>query len=313
MSKLTFWLILFVILGLILSVLSATIVHTQPSASPWLVAILELIERLGDDLAIAAIVGGVIEQLVFKKELQDRARDFFVRYFGRLLPEELQRRLRDYLEISLIRTTWDITYDIEHWPDKAGYLKLTTEMKYKMENRSEEPQTYHFRYEVENSLCPEVAETSITGVRWLTESYNEVDLQEMEFVRSERGYQVLKVKEVPLPPFKKLGVGVYDFGAQSVECFKGIIVSPFWSLYPAIKTTFLMRYPKDVEVLFEVTFGETEEMTQKNDQPDEGSRNVTLWTITKPILPGQGFEVRCKLKPHAQSVAVPPLPESRPT
>jgi len=74
MSKLTFRLIVLVILGLILSVLSATLVHTQPSASPWRVAILELLERLGDALAIAAIVGGVIEQLVFKKELLDRAR-----------------------------------------------------------------------------------------------------------------------------------------------------------------------------------------------------------------------------------------------
>src|SRR5437870_9400246 len=108
MSKLTFVLIVLVVLGLIFAVVSATYVHTHPSAPPWVIALLELLERLGDALAIAAIVGGVIEQFVFKRELLDRSRDFFIRYFGRLLPEELQKRLRDYLEISLIRTTWSI-------------------------------------------------------------------------------------------------------------------------------------------------------------------------------------------------------------
>ena len=294
MSKLTFWLIVFVILGLALAVGSATIVHTRTLA-PGLVAFLELVERLGDALAIAAIVGGVIEQVIFKKELLDRARDFFIRYFGRLLPEELQRRLRDYLEISLIRSTWDITYDIEHWDGKQGYLRLTTEMKYRMENRSEAPQTYQFRYEVEDSLCPDIAQTSITWIRMLSDAWDENELKKARLVRSERGYQVFRETDVEIPPYKTFGKGIYEFEARSVECFKKSLISPFWALQPVIRSTFRVLYPADVEVFFDVTFGEVEQMTRREDREQSG-RKESLWTILKPILPGQGFEVRSNLK-----------------
>lgn len=300
MSRLTLHLLLLLALGLALAVGCATLVHTLVSPSPWLIAILELLERFGDALAIAAIVGGVIEQIAFKKELLERSRDFFIRYFGRLLPLELQKRLRDYLEISLIRTEWNIVYDIEPWPDRPGYLRLTTEIKYTMENRSEEQQRYHFIYEVENSLCPEVAETCITRVRLVNDQYDEDVLREEKMITSERGYQVFEKDGIVIPPFKKIGRGVYEFEAGSVECFKGVIVSPFWSAYPVIRTAFLIRHPVDVEVLFEVTFGNTHEMTDRADQEIGGSRKETKWTITKPILPGQGFEVRCKLKTPAQ-------------
>jgi hypothetical protein len=299
MSKLTVTLILLLLLGLVLAVVCATLVHVTPSASPWLVAILELFERFGDALAIAAIVGGVIERIAFQKELLERSRDFFIRYFGRLLPSELQKRLRDYLEISIIRTEWNISYDIEHWPDKPGYLRLITESRYTMENRSEQQQTCRFLYEVENSLCPEIAETCITGIRLINDEYDEDVLKDEHLIKSERGYQIFERSDITLPPFKKIGRGVYEFEARSVECFKGVIVSPFWSVYPVIKTKFSIKHPQDVEVFFEVTFGDTSEMTEKKER-SENSRKETVWTITKPILPGQGFEVRCNLKPPTQ-------------
>src|ERR1044071_2882194 len=108
MSKLTFLLAVMMIVGLILAVGSVATLHSYSSAPSVLIALFGLLERLGDALVIAAIVGGVIEQTIRKKDLPEQARNFFIDYFGRLLPKELQRRLRSYLEISLVRTSWDI-------------------------------------------------------------------------------------------------------------------------------------------------------------------------------------------------------------
>ena len=313
MSKLTFRLIVLAILGLglILSGVSATLVHTRPSVSPEFVFFLELLERLGDALAIAAIVGGVIEQLVFKKEYLKQVKGWFIDYFGGELPEELRERLREYLEISLIRTTWDITYAIEHWTGHAGYLRLKTTMDYYMENHAEESEEYEFVYEVEDSLCPEISQTAITSVRVVSENYDADQLKRL--VKPERGYQVFESDApVNLEPHAGPGHPTYPFHAESVECFKGVIVSPFWALYPVMKTTVTIWYPDDIELFFDVTLGDVEEVTTK-EPVVHGNKKGTCWTINRPILPGQGFHVRCNLKPPAQSGASSTTPSVRPS
>jgi hypothetical protein len=299
MSRLRFLLAVMMIMGLILAVGSVAILHSYPAAPPLLISLFDLLERLGDALVIAAIVGGVIEQTILKKDLPEQARNFFINYFGRLLPKELQKRLRSYLEISLVRTSWDISYTIEHWKERPGYLKLETAMDYVMENRSEEVQQYHFIYEVEDSLCPEISQTAITYVRINTDNYNATQLEQL--VTATNGYQLFKPDApVDMEPSTGSKHSTYSFHAESVECFKGVIISPFWALYPVMKTTFTIWHPEDLQVLFDVTLGDVDKVTTQEPMT-AGTRKGIRWTINEPILPGQGFHVRCNLKRPAQS------------
>lgn len=300
---LKFWLCMMAIVGLILAVGSATLVHTYPAMHAGLVTVLELLERLGDALVIAAIVGGVIEKIVFKKETIEQARNLFIWYFGRLLPPELQNRLRGYLEMSLVRTRWDITYTIEHWNGNPDYLRLETVSEYDMQNHSDQKQDYQYRYEVEDSLCTELAQTLITFVKVDRETYESDDLRSL--VKPERGYQVFRhPRPVEMEPHSRATHPTYSFSAKSIECFKRTIVSPFWALYPVITTRFTIWHPEDVDVLFDVTIGDVGEVTTE-DPLTEGSKKGTRWTINQPILPGQGFHVRCNLKPPDRIQAVP--------
>jgi hypothetical protein len=310
MSKLTVLLAVMMIVGLILAVGSAATLHSDPFAPPILIALFDLLERLGDALVIAAIVGGVIEQTILKKDLPDQARNFFINYFGRLLPKELQKRLRSYLEITLVRTKWDITYTISHWDGRPDYLKLETIMDYEMENRSEEVQQYNFIYEVEDSLCPHISPTAITSVRVDTDNYNATQLSKL--VTAARGYQIFKpAAPVSMEPSTGSRHSSYSFHAESIECFKGVIVSPFWALYPVMKTKFTIWYPDDVEVLFDVTLGDVDEVTTR-DPVAEGAKKGTRWIINEPVLPGQGFHLRCNLKPPAKSRPAPGVPSALP-
>jgi hypothetical protein len=310
MSKLTVLLAVMMIVGLILAVGSAATLHSDPFAPPILIALFDLLERLGDALVIAAIVGGVIEKTILKKDLLEQARNFFISYFGRLLPKELQRRLRSYLEISLVRTSWDITYTIQHWEGCPGYLRLETEMDYVMENRSEETQPYEFIYEVEDSLCPEISQTAITSVRVNNDNYDATQLQQL--MTAAHGYQIFKPSApVNMKPSTGSKHSTYSFHAESVECFKGTIVSPFWALYPVMKTRFTIWYPEDLQVLFDVTLGDVDKVTKK-EAVAEGDKKGTRWIINEPILPGQGFHLRCNLKPLAQSGPAPRAPSALP-
>jgi hypothetical protein len=314
MSKITRSLAWMVIVGLILAVGSVATLRSDPSLPAAGIALFDLLERLGDALVIAAIVGGVIEKTILKKDLQkdllEQARNFFINYFGRLLPKELQRRLRSYLEISLVRTSWDITYTIQHWEGHRGHLKLETVMDYVMENRSEEIQPYEFLYEVEDSLCPEISQTAITSVRVNTDNYDADRLKDL--VTAARGYQIFKpAAPVSMEPSTGSRHSSYSFHAESVECFKDGIVSPFWALYPVMKTKFTIWYPDDVEVLFDVTLGDVDKVTKK-EAVAEGDKKGTRWIINEPILPGQGFHLRCNLKPLAQSGPAPKAPSALP-
>src|SRR5258706_2705711 len=160
------------VVGMILVVIPPIYKDYHPQPPLAIIALFDFIERLGDAVLIAVVIGGGIERILGKKEFRDHLLESSVDIFGRMLPKELREGIKSYLEISIIRTRWDIVYEIEEWPGKPGYLKLDTQIKYDMQNRSDESADYPFKYEVEDSLCPDIAETAITYIRLHEERYD---------------------------------------------------------------------------------------------------------------------------------------------
>jgi hypothetical protein len=290
------------VLGMILAVTPSVYKEYHLTLSWGPRTVLDFIERLGDAVLIAVVIGGGIERIIRKKEFRDYALDSFVSYFGRMLPPQLREGMRGYLEISLIRTRWNIEYEIEEWPEKPGYIKLGTNFEYDMQNRSEQPADYIFKYEVEDSLCPEIAETAITYIRLDNDVYD-TEEQLTKLVRSENGYKVVQQSIGELQPYNSFRQPTYTFHARSTECFEKYIMSPFHASYPTVKAEFTIWYDKTkFDVLFEVTHGET----PKPKLVSNNNKTGECWTITKPILPGQGFTVRCRLRASTgQQCAVP--------
>lgn len=279
------------LLGVILVLIPAIYEQHRDLPSPVLNVLFDFIERFGDAILIAVVIGGVIERIIQSKEFETFARTSFVSYFGRLLPPELREGIRSYLEISIIRPSWKIIYYIEELPERPGYIKIDTEIEYDMENRSEAPAPYPFAYEVEDSLCPDM-ETEITYVKVGNDIHNSKWLVE-ELRVDKPGFKLVEKKVPQLKPSDKDRPVVYSFGAKSTEYFDRHFVSPFSASYPTVKTEFTIFYdPEKFDVTFEVTHGEepVPVATTRDNKPG------LLRTITEPILPGQGFVIRGKLK-----------------
>src|ERR1700719_1429558 len=278
------------LMGMILVVLPPLYQDYHPQLSVTLKALFDFVERLGDAILIAVVIGGGIERIIRKKEFRDYALDSFVSYFGRMLPPQLREGIRSYLEISIIRTRWVIGYEIEEWPAKPGYVKLDTKIEYDMQNRSDAPADYNFVYEVEDSLCPAIGETQITYVR-LDKNVYDKEEQLTDLVKSEHSHKVVHQSIGKLQPYNAFKQPTYTFHAHSTECCEKHFVSPLAASYPTVKTEFTIWYDKTkFDVLLEVTHRETPDPEPVSNNRKTGER----WTITKPILPGQGFVVRCK-------------------
>jgi hypothetical protein len=242
----------------------------------------EVFHKIGEALMIAAVLAAIVDEDLKGQLIADA--DRFTS--GRNLPSELREYLHDCLTSPLVRSRWDITYTIERWPAKPGYVKLTTRSAYQMENHSRHRAHYDFVYEVEKSLYPEIGETEITAVeipetgRVTGATLAAEILLENEFFRYPKTPQSLKLK-----PLKSKQT--YEFASESVECFRDTQYSYFWATYPVMLTTLTVIHEKtDFRVSLELTFDKND-VARQEDVP-----NGTKWTINQPILPGQGFVTR---------------------
>jgi hypothetical protein len=283
-----------VLAGLIFA-LSPTIVehfwHTPPNL---IQAFLTLVERSGDALLIAAALWAILERSKHDEFLQDLGKKLLVNVFGSNLPEKLRKHIQAYFNFPFVRTTWDIEYRIDLQTETADHLRLFTSSQYVMHNHSSESQEYEFIYEVEKSQCNHSAE--ITKMVAGNETFTGARLAGM--VESTEGY--LRFKRLatsqqfeafwePVPSGDNK-----SFTAMSVECFRNVLVSPFWAAYPVLDATFSIYYDRTkFHVYFEIT---GDDVRPPEDIKDEtGNAIGQRWKTAKPILPGQGFFVRASM------------------
>jgi len=187
-----------------------------------------------------------------------------------------------------VRTRWEITYQIDKWADHDGFVKLTTISEYDMENFSERPADYDFRYSVEESQYDKIGATQITIVRLLEDTFEGEELG--KFIEIDNNYRTFSSKK-QLLPHRGPGKPTYRFQAESVECFRDSAFSPFFTFYPVMNAVLRVWYPETLKVSLELTYDDVE-TGAKNEPIVEGNRKGMMWTIFGPILPGQGFIVR---------------------
>jgi hypothetical protein len=269
----------FLLFAAFLAGIGLTSVHVIPG----------IFHKIGEALIIAPVLALLVDEAAKTKLLREFSLDASVHIIGHLLPGPLREHLGRYLRMFVVRTRWDITYDIEHWNGQQGYIRLKTFMEYDMENYSEHPTDYDFKYSVEESLYPHVGCTRITYVRLGEETYDGDALTDV--VKVENDYQTYSHNK-PLQPHSLRSKPTYTFSAKSEECFRDSGSSPFFANYPVMTTNLSVWYPHEsLRVSLELTFDDVK--TATNSVPiSSGDRKGIKWTIKGPMLPGQGFIVR---------------------
>jgi len=269
----------FLLLAAFLAGVGLTSVHAIP----------EIFRKIGEALIIAPVLALLVDEAAKTKLLREFSLEVSTHIIGRLLPVPLREHLTRYLQMFLVRTRWDITYDIEKWDGQPGYIRLKTISEYDMENHSEDPTDYDFKYSVEESLYPHVGCTQITFVRLGEETYEGAALAKV--IKIENNYQTFLSKK-QLQPHSRPSKPTYSFTARSEECFRDSAFSPFFANYPVMNTVLSVWYPDEaLRVSLELTFDDVKTATQ-SVPISSGDRKGIKWIIKRPMLPGQGFVVR---------------------
>ncbi len=258
--------------------------------------VIHLVERIGEALAIAAVIATLLDEAAKRKLLKEFAEDISTHIVGRLLPPSLREHIHQYLSVDFVRYNWEIAYRIDL--AKEGFIRLETTTEYEMENRSPFERKYVVGYEVEESWCPDVGKTVITFVKardlWKQEDLFELKDSEVK-TKKEDGFVKLcpdSKMEVNFPGYSTQVQQRYKFELHSVEFFRDSFQSPFLAFHPVLKTTVTVIYPEEkLEVNLSLSFDEPspDSLSATRRETIKGGKK---WTILKPILPGQGFFVR---------------------
>lgn len=260
--------------------------------------------KVGDALVIAGVIALLVDRAVKRDLLLEFASDISHHMVGNLLPPELREHIRNYLKVALVRKNWSINYESEIQENSTKTVKVTTRSTYEMENRSAAPKKYKHEFLVEQRT---VGKTAPQIVSFAVISPNSKECYELsEHDSSTRpanfnGWLVLS-KEVTIPPPPH---AVYTFVAECTEFFPENYSDSFVALYPALKTTVTVCYPKDELVV---------NLNLSCDDAGYPVRRVevgrgTQWLIETPLLHGQSIitawePISDLTSPIAQDIAV---------
>ena len=275
-------------------------------------ALVELIHKIGDAFIIAPLLAFLVDAFVKQKLVKEFSLDVSAYIAGRYLPNTLKDHLRDYLEMALVRTKWEITYTIEKWQkDKEGrlvdgYIRLETVSKVEMQNYSHKTLDYDFSFIVEESLYSDIGDAQITYVDWPHASDDA--RANLEKLVPENSYLRFPGEEenpilVALDPYDKDNPKTHKFQAESVECFRDSGYSSFFATYPVLSAALTVVYDATA---FKLSTERTYDDTKL--ERDDSVSGQTTWQIIGPILPGQGFIARwdaIKTAPPPPAIAEP--------
>jgi hypothetical protein len=248
-----------------------------------------LLPPLGDALMVAALLAVMVDKAVKRELLEQFAREVSHHIIGYRLPAELRDYVMKYLTVDVIRTDWNITYTIELLETHPGFVKLTAQNAYVLQNNSLLEKKHSYSYYVERSWFPEIGESEILSFALTSPIAKEsFDLRIGAGLETKTDSGFLQTSKVlALPPMPH---GQYKCFAESVEYFPDCFFAQFVTLLPVLRASVTVYYPKD-EMTFDLNLscqdGKTTELQLSNG---------TQWTVDTPLLPGHSISTRWRKK-----------------
>ncbi len=254
----------------------------------------EVLKEIGKAFLIAFVLAIVVESAQKLKLLNEFAEHISLHIMGRKLPRELRDHVEQYLGATFIRPKMYVTYRIEPWNGKPDRVKLTKEIRYQLENCSEDEVTYEWQYRIDNSWFPDVTATIDRMRKWTPETKNkfaEYTGPELEKkIAAEAGGR--RFREQLLIYGNSSGdsrpVPSYEFIADSTECFPSGHSEHLTATHPILFTELTVEYDKQqFEVSVYLPLADPHKAFQDPDGTETASGR--FWRIQQPILPGQSF------------------------
>ncbi|MBV9772166.1 MAG: hypothetical protein JOZ32_21515 [Bryobacterales bacterium] len=278
----------------------------------------EVLKEIGEAFLIAFVLAIVVGSAEKLKLLDEFAEHISLHIMGRKLPRQLRDHVEQYLGATFVRPKMYVTYRIEAWDGKLDRVRLRKEIRYQLENCSEDEVTYEWQYRIDDSWFPDVTAT-IDRMRKSTpkteNKFQEYTDQELEKkITSEAGGRRFREK-LPIPGNASGDSGSvpkYEFIADSTECFPSGHSEHLTATHPILFTELTVEYDKkqfDVSVYLPLAD------PNKAFQDPRGTEtaNGKFWRIQQPILPGQSFFTIWKLRNPAPAPAAAANPLASPT
>jgi len=164
----------------------------------------------GSALIIAFFLAILVDAALKEELLTEFAKDVSGHIIGNLLPLKLRKHLIEYLEMSLVRDSWNVTYTLEPYRDR--YVRATVLSDFEMENRLSDAQTYQFVIAVEKSWFGPEFQNLVTRV-WVND-----DLTPQPDCIEKNGNWVYE-RPVTLPPLNRENPQRVRFRTESTQYF----------------------------------------------------------------------------------------------
>jgi hypothetical protein len=265
---------------------------------------IHLIVAIGEAMAVAAVIAIFVDEYEKDKFAKELVEEFTTHVsdhiVGRLLPATLREQLHEYLTVGFVRRTWDVTYNLQ-WKTPVGpsgaagarYVKLSTTSEYEMENCSPLDHDYRIGFEVVQRWFTNLPDPEITDVTIDGHSINSgMTKSEGGFLKLDPGSNSALI--VRMRGKSPNGPAPVRIKLNSVEHLGDTFYTSFEALYPVLHTTVRVRRPQDMEVALYLSFADNTE-AQPVKPLDAGFQEQ--WTITRPILTGQGILLRWRPSP----------------
>ena len=130
-------------IGLLASLIVGLLLKLLPhwgGQQPWSTEWKQFASEAGGALIIAFLLAVLVDAAVKGGLLTEFAKDVSGHIIGNLLPPKLRKHLMDYLEMSLVRDNWNITYTLKPYRDR--YVQVLIFSEYEMENHSSDEQAF---------------------------------------------------------------------------------------------------------------------------------------------------------------------------
>lgn len=145
-SSWVLWIILGALFGF--GVLGIIVAHKHPE--------LEYLRPFGEAFLISALLGATVDRYVKQRLLRETSRDVAKYLIGYDLPKEVQDKIHELMETSIIREGCEVRYKL--YPPKDGRVLIEEEWSFHIVNYSNTPKDYPHSIAVEKHDNPEFLE-----------------------------------------------------------------------------------------------------------------------------------------------------------
>ena len=251
------------------------------SSFRWLTEkIIELFGHLGEACVIAVLLGIVVDQGIKRRLIDDVVVAASLEKLGKHLPEPIRNILFEYFERVFIRPHWEIEYELARLTEFPQGVSFSTRLNGYVLNCGAKDEKFRLYYKTDShgdnlgfgpSRLLRVQIFSDKG-----EPLVNISGDEGSELRLPDG-AIRFTHEVLIPAGGKIRTVL-----EYVEYLPKSYAIPLFSATPVVAALIRIRFPKE---LLDVKVSTSD----SDDLPFEETQWGREWTISNPLMPGQGI------------------------